>query len=175
MRLLAASLALVLAAAQAGAAHWMKTHALAPYGESWNSELVVADLAAAQPPGGKGGGKAGGKLVQPLALMAAGEGVQQVSLVVDPKRTKALTKALRKLGALTEPRVHRSQLAAEALDVKEKLAALLKERSEQEAAYKKIPATAQAVDEIIAHLTDAQAAATAGRSAVLWNLTVRRR
>lgn len=175
MIILAASLALMLAPAPASAAHWMKTHALAPYGESWNSELVVADLAAALPEVEKAVTKAGGRLVQPLSVMAAGEGVQQVMLTVEPKRAKALTKALRKLGTLGEPRVSASQLASETLDIKEKLAALLKERSEQEAAYRKIPATAQAVDEIIAHLTDAQAAATAGRSAVLWNLTVRRR
>ena len=174
MRVLLAAL-LLCAATGADAARWLKIHSLSPYKTHLNSELTVKDLAAALPRLASAVEKEGGRFTQPLELMAAADGVQQVSVAISEKGAKRLAKSLRALGEMPEPRRAPARGVPDAAEIRSSLAVLLKERADNAALYARLPAAAQAVDEIIAHLTDAQAAAADEKSAVLWNLTVRRR
>ena len=172
-----ASLLLAVAAAAAPAPqarpYWLKTYAQSPYRETWSGELTVKTLAAAMPKVVAAVEKGGGRLTQPLTLFAGSATEQQLSLSVPQKKAEALLKALRKLGKAADPAVRPFGPPVPLDEVREKLARLTKEKSEKWGALAQTPAAAEAVDEMIEHLTGVEAAARSTDGDVLWNITVK--
>ncbi|MBI4060239.1 MAG: hypothetical protein HY403_02295 [Elusimicrobia bacterium] len=167
---------LLLAASVSAAPHakpyWLKTYSLAPYRETWSGELAVKKLDAALPRVVAAVEKGGGRLIQPLANFAGSSTEQQMSLTVPRKKAKALLAALRRLGKAPEPLVRPSAPAIPLDEVREKLARLTKEKTENPTAPARTPAAAEAIDEMIEHLANVEAVARATDGEVLWNLTV---
>jgi hypothetical protein len=165
------------AAAPAPAPHakpyWLKTYSQTPYRETWSGELTVKKLDAALPKVVAAVEESGGRLVQPLANFVGSATEQQLSLIVPLKRSKALLKALRKLGKAADPSVRPHAPLVPLDEVREKLARLTKEKKEQWGALAQTPAAAAAVDEMIEHLTAVEAVARTTEPEVLWNLTVK--
>ncbi len=153
--------------------YWLKTYSLAPYHETWRGELEVKKLDAALPKVVAVIEKGGGRLTQPLANFVGSSTEQQLSLIVPQKKAKALLQALRKLGKAAEPAVHPNGMPVPLGEVREKLARLAKEKIENPVALAQTPAAAEAVDEMIEHLANAEAVARSTDGEVLWNLTVK--
>lgn len=151
---------------------WMKTYSLAPYRETWTGEVTVKRLEVALPKVISAVEKHGGRLTQPLAIFVRSSTEQQLSLTVPLENAKALLAALRKLGK-TEPAVRPHGEKIPLPEVREKLKALSREKTENPAAFAAIPAVSQAVDEMIAHLANVEAVARSTEGEVLWNLTVK--
>lgn len=166
-------LALAVSAAAAPAPpakpYWLKTYSLAPYRETWTGELSVKALDAALPKVTEAVEKGGGRLTQPLPLFVRSAAEQQLSLIVPLPKSKALLQALRKLGKAADPAVRPHAPRVPLDEVREKLARLSKEK----AALAPSSAAAEAVDEMIEHLTAAEAVARSTDGEVLWNLTVK--
>ncbi len=170
-------LLLAVSAAAAPAPHgkpyWLKTYSQSPYRETWSGDLAVKKLDASIPKVVAAVEKEGGRLTQPLALFAGSTTEQQLSFIVPLKRAKALLQALRKLGKPADPAVRPHAAPVPLEEVREKLARLTRERAEGKAAFAAAPATAEAVDEMIEHLTFAEAVARTTDGEVLWNMTVK--
>ena len=176
----AVALLLAALAASARAAgdgpYWLQSYAPPAYHEILNAELEVKSLdavekivAAIQ--------KNGGKLTQPLAVFARSDkyGEQQLSFELERAKAPALLKALRKVGRLSEP-VSRPAGEIVPLDeVRRKLARLSREKAEKGALLAQLPATAEAVDELIASLSTVEAEVQTAEGRELWNVTVRAR
>lgn len=174
---LAAFLLVVGTAAQAAAPraepYWLKTYSVTPYRETWTAELSVKKLDAALPKIVAAVEKDGGRLVQPLENFVASATEQQLSVIVPLKKSKALLKALRRLGKAADPAVRPHRAPVPLDEVREKLAALSKEKSEKWGALAQTPVAAAAVDEMIEHLTRVEAVSRATEPEALWNLTVK--
>lgn len=172
-----ATLLLAVSAAAAPAPHgkpyWLKTYSHSPYRETWSGDLSVKKLDGALPKVVSAVEKSGGRLTQPLALFAGSATEQQLSFIVPLKRAKALLQELRKLGKSADPAVRPHAAPVPLEEVREKLARLTRERAEGKAAFAAAPATAEAVDEMIEHLTFAEAVARSTDGEVLWNMTVK--
>lgn len=153
--------------------YWLKTYSPAPYRETWSGELSVKTLSVAMPKVAAAVEKGGGRLTQPLALFAGSATEQQLSLSVPRDKAKALLKALRKLGKAADPAVRPFGAPIPLDEVREKLARLTKEKREKWGALAQTPAAAEAVDEMIEHLSGVEAAALSTDGDVLWNLTVK--
>ncbi len=153
--------------------YWLKTYSQTPYRETWRGELSVKKLDAALPKVVAAVEEGGGRLVQPLANFVGSATEQQLSLIVPLQRSKALLKALRKLGKAADPSVRPHAPPVPLDEVREKLAVLKKEKAEKWGALAQTPAAAAAVDEMIEHLTAVEAVARSMESEVLWNLTVK--
>jgi hypothetical protein len=172
--------ALLLLASVAAAApaprvrpYWMKTYSLAPYRETWSGELAVKKLDASLPKLVAAVEKGGGRLTQPLANFVGSPTEQQISWTVPQKKSKALLAAVRKLGKLPDPAVRPNGAAIPLDEVREKLARLTKEKTENQVALAQTPAAAEAVDEMIEHLANVEAVGRSTDGEVLWNLTVK--
>lgn len=153
--------------------YWLKTYSLAPYRETWSGELEVKALDAALPKVVAAVEKGGGRLTQPLANFVGSSSEKQLSLVVPQGKAKALLKALRKLGKPSDPSIRPHGVPIPLDEVREKLACLTKEKTENRAALALVPGAAEAVDEMIEHLANVEAVARSTDGEVLWNLTVR--
>lgn len=153
--------------------YWLKTYSLAPYHETWSGELTVKKFEASLPKVVAAVEKEGGALTQPLANFAGSDREQQLSLLIPLKRAKGLLKALRKLGKLPDPSVRPQGKPIPLKEVREKLARLTKEKEEKWGALAQTPAAAEAVDEMIEHLANAEAVARTTDGEVLWNLTIK--
>ncbi len=153
--------------------YWLKTYSLAPYQETWRGELEVKKLDAALPKVVAAVEKSGGRLTQPLANFAGSSTEQQLSLIVPQKKARALLQALRRLGKVAEPAVRPNGAPIPLGEVREKLARLTKEKTENQVALAQTPAAAEAVDEMIEHLANVEAVARSTDGEVLWNLTVK--
>lgn len=175
--MIAALLLVAVAASAAPAPHakpyWMKTYSLAPYRETWTGSLAVKTLADALPQVEAAVAKSGGRLTQPLALFVGSATEKQISLVVPLKKSKDLSKALRKLGKVAEPAVRPIGAPIPLEEVREKLARLTKEKTENRAALALAPVASEAMDEMIEHLANVEAVGRTAESEVLWNLTVK--
>lgn len=173
--LLAVTAAVTAAAAPAPHVkpYWLKTYSQTPYRETWSGELTVKKLDATLPKVVAAVEESGGRLVQPLANFVGSATEQQLSLIVPLKRSQALLKSLRKLGKSAEPSVRPHAPPVPLDEVREKLAALKKEKAEKWGALAQTPAAAAAVDEIIEHLTAVETVARSMEPEVLWNLTVK--
>ncbi|MDP3542492.1 MAG: hypothetical protein Q8T11_08500 [Elusimicrobiota bacterium] len=179
--LLAVTAATFVAAPSAAAAapaphakpYWLKTYSQTPYRETWRGELTVKKLDEALPKVVAAVEGGGGRLVQPLENFVRSASEQQLSLVVPLKNSKALLKALRKLGQSADPSVRPYAPPVPLDEVREKLSALKKEKEEKWGALAQTPVAAAAVDELIEHLTAVEAAARSVEPEVLWNLTVK--
>lgn len=149
--------------------YWLKYYSLAPYRETWTGELAVKKLDVAVPKVVAAVEKNGGRLTQPLKNFVASASEQQLSLTVPQNKSKTLLSALRKLGKSPDPAARPGTSAIPLPEVREKLGLLKKER----AALERSPSTAEAVDEMIEHLTAVEAAGSATDGLILWNITVR--
>ena len=156
--------------------YWLKTYSTAPHQESWNVELAVKDLERSLPKILKAVEKEGGRLTQPLETFPASkiDRSQQLSLAIPRKGAASLVKRLRKLGELSEPRVLPLGTPIPLDEVRAKIARLMKERAERAAELARVPAAAEASEEILEGLLGAEAAAVREAS-VLFNITVRGR
>jgi len=159
--------------AQHARPYWLKTYALAPYHETWSGALAVKKLDAALPKVIAAIEKGGGRLTQPEALFIRSATEKQLSLTVPRGKAKSLLAALRKLGKAEDPAVRSTGETIPLDEVRTKLALLKNEKAERWSALALTPAAAEAVDEIIEHLTGVEAVATATDGEVLWNLTVK--
>lgn len=153
--------------------YWLKTYSLAPYRETWTGEISVKTLSVALPKLIAAVEKEGGHLTQPLANFAGTSTEQQVSLIVPLKKSKALLAAARKIGKCPDPAVRPMGAPIPLEEVREKLARLTKEKTENKIALGQTPAAAEAVDEMIEHLANVEAVARSTDGEVLWNLTVK--
>ena len=175
--MIAPLLLLAVAAAAAPAPHakpyWLKTYSLAPYRETWSGDLSVKKLDAALPKISAAVEKGGGRLTQPLANFVGAATEQQLSLLVPLKKSKALLAALLKLGKCPDPAVRPAGAPIPLEEVREKLARLTKEKTENKAALAQTPAAAEAVDEMIEHLANVEAVGRSTDGEVLWNITVK--
>ncbi|MDD5301867.1 MAG: hypothetical protein PHS14_02075 [Elusimicrobia bacterium] len=172
--------ALLLAAGVAAAApmsharpYWLKTYSLAPYRETWRGEISVKTLSVAMPKIAAAVEKSGGRLTQPLSNFVGSATEQQLSLTVPQKKSKALLAALRKIGKCQDPAVRPNGTPIPLEEVREKLARLTKEKTENRVALAQTPAAAEAVDEMIEHLANVEAVARSTDGEVLWNVTVK--
>jgi hypothetical protein len=154
---------------------WLKAYPLQPYREIWSGALEVKKLDAALPKVVAAVEKSGGRLSQPMANFPGTPDEQQVMLVVPLANAKALLKELRKIGKHEDPLVRRMRDPTPLPEVREKLARLLAERADANFVFGKIPATAELVDALIAHLSAVVAIENSGGAEVLWNITVRER
>lgn len=153
--------------------YWLKTYSLAPYRETWTGGLEVKKLEAALPKLIGAVESGGARLTQPMTNFVGSATEQQLSFVVPLKKAKALRAALRKLGKLTDPSVRPHSTPTPLAEVREKLARLTKEKTENRVALGQTPAAAEAVDEMIEHLANVEAVARSTDGEVLWNLTVK--
>lgn len=165
--------AVAAAPAPSAKPYWLKTYPLTPYRETWSGDLTVKKLDDALPKVVGAVEEGGGRLVQPLENFVRSSTEQQLSLIVPLSRSKALLKALRKLGKSPDPAVRPHAPAVPLDEVREKLAALRKEKSEKWGALAQTPVAAAALDEMIEHLTAVEAVARSSEAEVLWNLTVK--
>jgi len=152
---------------------WLKMYSTIPYRETWTGELAVKKLDAALPKIVAAIEKDGGRLTQPLANFIGSSTEQQLSLIVPLSRSKALLKALRKLGKTAEPAVRPHAPRVPVEEVRGKLTTLTQEKREKWGALAQTPAAAALVDEMIEHLANAEAAARPMNEEVLWNMTVK--
>ncbi len=153
--------------------YWLKIYSLAPYRETWSGELAVKKLDAALPQIVSAVEKNGGRLTQPLANFAGTKTEQQLSLTAPYKKSKSLLAALRKLGKAADPEVRQNGEMIPLDEVREKLARLTSEKNEKWGALAQTPAAAEAVDEMIEHLTNVEAVVRSTDGEVLWNITVK--
>lgn len=152
---------------------WLKVYSLQPKRDTWTAEVKLKKLDGTAEKVAALVEKSGGRLTQPLASFASSPKERQLVAVVPAKNSDALLKALKKLGDVDAPVVRPLSPAIQAAEAKEKLALLLKERSEQTAAYGSAPLAAEVVDELIAHLSSVVAADKEAVPEVLWNVTLR--
>lgn len=179
--LLALSAATIVAAPSAASAapaprakpYWLKIYSLAPYHETWSGELSVKKLDTALPKVLAAVEEGGGRLTQPPALFVGSSTEKQLSLTVPRKKAKALLAALRKIGKAEDPAVRANGELIPLEEIRAKLAVLTKEKNEKWGALAQTPAAAEAVDEMIEHLTHVESIARATEGEVLWNLTVK--
>jgi len=153
--------------------YWTKTYSLAPYRETWSGELAVKKLDASLPKIVAAVEKVDGRLTQPLANSVGAANEQQLSFVVPLKKSKPLLAALRKIGKAADPAVRPHAEKVNLDEVREKLKRLTEEKSEKWGALAQTPAAAEAVDEMIEHLTTIEAVARDTDGEVLWNITVK--
>lgn len=153
--------------------YWLKLYSLQPRRDSWTVGVELKSLDGAGEKVAALVEKNGGRLSQPLSSFPADATQRQLVAVVPAKTSAALLAALKKLGKVDEPVVRPISPAIPAAEAKEKLARLLKERSEQTAAYGSAPVGAAVVDELIAHLSSVVAADKEAVPEVLWNVTLR--
>lgn len=152
--------------------YWLKTYPLAPYRETWRGTLRVKNLAAALPKVVDAVEAGGGRLTQPAAIFVGSSTEKQLSWAVPQKKARALLAALRKIGAAEEPAVRSNNGTIPLEEVREKLALLTKEKNEKWGALAQTPAAAEAVDEMIEHLSSVEALASSAEGEVLWNFTI---
>jgi hypothetical protein len=156
-----------------GRPYWLKTYSQSPYRETWSGEISVKTLSVAVPKVVSAVEKSGGRLTQPLALFAASSTEQQLSFIAPLKDSKALLKDLRKLGKAADPGVRPHAAPVPLEEVREKLRRLTREKAENKSALAQAPSVAEAVDEMIEHLTFVEAVARSADGEALWNLTVK--
>ena len=173
------ALALLLAVSAAAAPpprakpYWIKNYPMTAYRETWSSELAVKKLDDAMPKIVAAVEKDGGRLTQPLASFVAAVDARQIMFVLPLAKAKGTLTAFKKLGKPTEPSVRPQGTPVDSKELHAKLDKLAKEKADNPVAFAQIPLTTEVVDELIEHLSNADAVERTAPSEVLWNLTVR--
>jgi hypothetical protein len=160
-----------------GQPYWFRTYPTAPYREIWSAEILVKDLDASLPMITAAVQKGGGALTQPLErfISSRTDKTQQVTFSVPGKKAKALVKALRKLGDISEPAVSPQGAPIPIDEVHAKIAKILKEKTEHAAELAKVPAAAAAEEEILEHLMLVEDVAKRADTDVRLNLLVKQK
>lgn len=153
--------------------NWLKSYPVTPFREFWTGELQVKSLDKAVPALVAAAEKAGASLTQPLNAYVSSEKSKQLSLSIPQKKAADFLKQLRKLGAMTDPQTQPGLPRPNMDELRGKIDKLIKERVEKKSALAQVPATAEASEEILEQLLNAEAMAKRTQDAVLLNLTVR--
>lgn len=153
--------------------NWLKAYPVTPFREFWTGNLDVKSLDKAVTEIVKAAEKAGASLTQPLNAYVSSEKSKQLSLSIPRKKAPAFLKTLRKLGALPDPQVQAGLPRPDEKELRAKIDRLIKERVEKKAHLAQVPASAEAADEILEQLLNAEALLKRTQDAVLLNLTVR--
>lgn len=153
--------------------NWLKAYPVTPFREFWSGELQTKTLDKTVKAIVDASEKAGASLTQPLNAYISSEKSKQLSLSIPQKKAPDLLKTLRKLGAMSDPTVQPGLPRPNAEELRGKIDRLIKERVEKKAALAQVPAAAEASDEILEQLLNAEALLKRTPDAVLLNLTVR--
>lgn len=153
--------------------NWLKAYPVTPFREFWTGELKVKSLAKAIPAIVEAAEKAGASLTQPLDAYISSPNSKQLSLSIPQKQAKDFLAILRKQGELAEPQKQQGLPRPDMNELRGKIDRLIRERVEKKNALAQVPASAEAADEILEQLLNAEAMAKRTQDAVLLNLTVR--
>ncbi len=164
-------------APRSGPPYWFKTYSTAPYKEFWSGTLTVKDFARALPAVEAAVKTEDGTFTAPLGDFAGSgrDRVQQLSFTLPLDRARALLARLRRLGDLPPPGVRASGAPIPLQEVREKIARIMKEKEEHAADLARVPAAAEAQEEILEHLLLVEAVAQSVRPRAYFDLTVRAR
>jgi hypothetical protein len=153
--------------------NWLKPYPVTPFREFWTGSLEVKSLDKAVAELVKAAEKAGASLTQPLNAYISSEKTKQLSLSVPQKKAPELLKALRKIGTMADPNMTPGLPRPDEKELRAKIDRLIKERVERKSALAQVPATAEASEEILEQLLNAEALLKRTQDSVLLNLTVR--
>lgn len=153
--------------------NWLKAYPVTPFREFWTGNLDVKSLDKAVGDIVKAAEKTGASLTQPLNSYVSSEKSKQLSLSIPQKKAEGFLKALRKLGTLPDPQKTPGLPRPDEKELRGKIDKLIKERVEKKAHLAQVPAAAEAADEILEQLLNAEALLKRTQDAVLLNLTVR--
>jgi hypothetical protein len=153
--------------------NWLKAYPVTPFREFWTGDLQVKALDKAVPAIVALVEKSGASLTQGLDSYISSDKSKQLSISIPQKKAKEFLKALQKQGVMEEPRTQQGLPRPNADELRAKIDRLIKERVTKKAALAEVPATAEASEEILEQLLNAEALAKKTEDAVLLNLTVR--
>lgn len=153
--------------------NWLKAYPVTPFREFWTGELTVKSLDKAIPAVVEAAEKDGASLTQGLNTYISSEKTKQLSLSIPQKKAKDFLKLLRKHGTMADPLVQQGLPRPNMDELRGKIDRLIKERVDKKNALAQVPATAEASEEILEQLLNAEALAKRTQDAVLLNLTVR--
>lgn len=153
--------------------NWLKPYPVTPFREFWTGSLEVKSLDKAVKELVAAAEKAGASLTQPLNAYISSEKTKQLSLSVPQKKAPELLKTLRKLGVMADPQVQAGLPRPDEKELRGKIDRLIKERVEKKSALAQVPATAEASEELLEQLLNAEALLKRTQDSVLLNLTVR--
>lgn len=152
---------------------WLKAYPVTPFREFWTASLDVKKLDPAVKSVVDAAEKAGASLTQGLNAYISSDKTKQLSLSIPQAKAAEFAKTLGKLGTLSQPVVQQGLPRPNQEELRGKIDRLIKERVEKKAALAQVPATAEAGDEILEQLLNAEALLKRTQDAVLLNLTVR--
>jgi hypothetical protein len=152
---------------------WLKAYPVTPFRQFWTGNLEVKSLDKSVKAVVDAGEKAGASLTQPLDAYISSGKSKQLALSIPEKNAAEFLKTLRKLGTLPDPQVQQGLPRPNLEELRGKIDRLIKERVEKKPALAQVPATAEASEEILEQLLNAEALAKRTPDAVLLNLTVR--
>jgi hypothetical protein len=164
-----------LVGAHTGNPYWFKTYSTAPYGEIWTGNLAIKDYAGRLPKALEAIKADGGVLDQPLGTFVSSPNSIQLSFSLPRKNVPALLKALRKLGDMPEPAKRVTGEPIPIKEVREKIDAMMKEKTDHAADLARVPAAAAAEEEILEHLLLVDEVAKRVDSEARFNLSVRQK
>lgn len=153
--------------------NWLKAYPVTPFREFWTGDLQVKSLDKAVPALVAAVEKAGASLTQGLDAYISSDKTKQLSISVPQQKAKEFIKTVRRLGVMGEPHVQLGLPRPNMEELRGKIDRLIKERVSKKAALAEVPAAAEASDEILEQLLNAEALAKRTEDAVLLNLTVR--
>lgn len=153
--------------------NWLKAYPVTPFREFWTGDLTVKSLDKSVPAIVEAAEKAGASLTQGLNTYIASDKTKQLSLSIPQKKAPDFLKTLRKHGTMADPQVQQGLPRPDMDELRGKIDRLIKERVERKSALAQVPATAEASEEILEQLLNAEALAKRTQDAVLLNLTVR--
>jgi len=141
-------------ASQLPGPYWFRVYSTAPYLEIWSAEISVKDFDKDEAKIVAAVEKNGGALTAPLSAFIASrtEHSQQIVFSVPGKKTKAVIKALRKVGEMADPSITPQGSRIPLAEVRAKIDTLMKEKTQHAAELAKVPAAAAAEEEILEHL-----------------------
>lgn len=174
MKALLLAAALAAPALAGGQPYWFKFYSTAPYAEIWTGDLVMNDVTIGLPKLVAAIEKSGGKLDQPLKnfVSSATDHSQQLTFSIPQKKAKDAVKAMRKLGTMADPAVRPLGEPIPVEEVRAKIAAIMKEKTDRAAELAKVPAAAAAQEEILEHLQLVEEVAARAQTEVRFNLQV---
>ncbi|MDX6770137.1 MAG: hypothetical protein SF051_11445 [Elusimicrobiota bacterium] len=153
--------------------NWLKAYPVTPFREFWTGDLQVKKLDKAVPAIVELVEKSGASLTQGLDAYISSDKTKQLSVSIPQKKAKDFLKKLQKLGVMAEPRSQQGLPRPDMDELRAKIDRLIKERVAKKAALAEVPASAEAADEVLEQLLNAEALAKRTEDAVLLNLTVR--
>lgn len=153
--------------------NWLKAYPVTPFREFWTADLTVKSLDKSIPAIVEAAEKAGASLTQGLNNYVSSDKTKQLSLSIPQKKAADFLKTLRKHGTMPDPQTQPGLPRPNEQELRGKIDRIIKERVEKKNALAQVPAAAEASEEILEQLLNAEALAKRTQDAVLLNLTVR--